>query len=125
MEIDHEDGSERIRSLSAHTLSAQPSCIDFSKQIPNIFVIGTYQLDESGSEDSSILTDETPEPEQPLQSRSGNLLLFRLEEDSTMFVSYIFHTSIYPIDSFPIPSCPHLSKRNFPSLPYTSSLLCS
>ena len=66
---------EPIESLSAITISAQPSCIDVSKSLPRIFVIGTYQLDETPAPPSNHDT----------QSRSGTLQLFRLEDDNTVY----------------------------------------
>ncbi|KAI4153945.1 MAG: hypothetical protein LQ340_002000, partial [Diploschistes diacapsis] len=76
------DNVDVVKSLSTRFLSAQPSCIDFSKPIPNVFVIGTYQLDEpsAATPDRSDAAEEAPSPQ---QSRSGSLQLFRLESDNT------------------------------------------
>ncbi|MCJ1331520.1 hypothetical protein MMC10_008211 [Thelotrema lepadinum] len=96
------------QSLFTTTLSAQPSCIDFSKSLPRIFVIGTYQLDDPPtSTQDAAAPEETPSP---AQSRSGTLQLFRLEDDDTMyspppptFPTQLTHPGT-PLQTLPLPS---------------------
>ena len=73
-----DDVSLLTNPLSTHFLSAQPSCIEFSSLLSSIFVIGTYQLDES----SEFAAGAEAAP--PAQSRSGSIEIFRLEDDDTM-----------------------------------------
>ena len=65
-EHEEADGILSVTSITSATLAAPPSCIEFSKRDAEIFVVGTYSLEEG---------------DQPLeggtQARSGSLLVFR------------------------------------------------
>ena len=72
-----------VGSIITAILNASPSCIEFSPLDPNIFVVGTYELDTTTAE-----TDiEHESGNAQTQSRSGSLVLFRLQEDR-LYVSY-------------------------------------
>ena len=66
------------KSLTTQILSSQPSCIDFSKLVPDVFAIGTYELDEA-SAPAAASEDISP----PQQSRKGSVQLFRLEQNGS------------------------------------------
>ncbi|KAF4955782.1 hypothetical protein FSARC_11762 [Fusarium sarcochroum] len=76
------DGSKLVSSKVSLTLDLPPSCIQFCPAHPELFVVGTYNLQkdeddaqqskEGEDEDSSAVT-KTP------QSRNGSLLVFRVD----------------------------------------------
>ena len=68
-----------VSSISI-TLASQPSCLEFSCQDPEYFVVGTYVLEEhESSEPDGSEISEQDENSRPKQNRSGSLMLFRLE----------------------------------------------
>ncbi|KAJ4255032.1 hypothetical protein NW762_009836 [Fusarium torreyae] len=76
------EGSKLVSSKVSLTLDLPPSCIQFCPAHPELFVVGTYNLQkdednaqegkEEGDDDSSGAT-KTP------QSRNGSLLVFRVD----------------------------------------------
>ena len=67
-----EDAPVPCKSFASVILDAPPSCIEFSRKVSQIFVVGTYSLIEA--EDASAP-----------QSRNGSLVLMRWDE-SGMYV---------------------------------------
>ncbi len=57
-----------LRSLTSITLELPPSCIEISSAFPDLFVVGTYYLEQQTNDQSGSLPQE----------RRGSLLLFRL-----------------------------------------------
>ena len=55
-------------------LTGQPTCIEFTKPCQSLFVLGTYELDERGSQGATVGT----------QKRTGSLQLYRLEKNADM-----------------------------------------
>ncbi|MCJ1399352.1 hypothetical protein MMC11_002554 [Xylographa trunciseda] len=76
-----EDGESviKIDSIFTTILEAPPSCIEWSKSAPDICVAGTYSLIESEGSDELG------------QSRSGSLVLFRLDGKSFTGAIEIYH----------------------------------
>ena len=75
-----EDVEEATVSSISIKLDSQPSCLEFSPNYPEYFVVGTYVLKEnqsSGPDGSESL--EQDEISRPKQNRSGSLMLFRLQ----------------------------------------------
>lgn len=81
-------GGESISSTQSMILGLPPSCIEFCPAHPDLFVVGTYNLEKSkealASEDEQgkdyeedLQTSGTSK--QP-QSRNGSIILFQLRE---------------------------------------------
>lgn len=58
-----------LRSLTSIILELPPSCLEFCSAFPDLFVVGTYYLEQDANDQSGSLPQE----------RRGSLLLFRLE----------------------------------------------
>ncbi|KAJ4411349.1 hypothetical protein N0V82_009000 [Gnomoniopsis sp. IMI 355080] len=94
-------GGESISSIQSMILDLPPSCIEFCPAYPDLFVVGTYNLEKS--EESQTAGNQTPEEQeedpqasgttkQP-QSRNGSIILFQLREGR-----------VYPIQTISQPS---------------------
>ncbi len=57
----------KTKLLRAQTLDLKPCCIAFNALHPQIFIVGTYELKEGDSEESS--------------TKEGSLILFHLEHN--------------------------------------------
>lgn len=79
------DDAKVIASEVSLTLSLPPSCIQFCPAHPDLFVVGTYNLEkneddaqvgtENGDEDDGDQVAATKTP----QSRNGSLLVFKVD----------------------------------------------
>lgn len=79
------DDAKIISSEVALTLGLPPSCIQFCPAHPNLFVVGTYNLEknddaQTGKEDDNgdddreqVIATKTP------QSRNGSLVVFKVD----------------------------------------------
>ncbi|KAF2102104.1 hypothetical protein NA57DRAFT_73540 [Rhizodiscina lignyota] len=66
-----------IVPLKSLILEAPPSCIEFSALFPDVFVVGTYVLEQTpGHSADATLENSTP------QTRHGELVYFRLSGDN-------------------------------------------
>ena len=75
-----EDVEEVTVSDISITLDSQPSCLEFSCHNPEYFVVGTYVLEAlQDPEPDASETLEHDEISRPKQTRSGSLMLFRLQ----------------------------------------------
>lgn len=61
-------------SVTSLTLNAPPSCIEFSTLFSNVFVVGTYVLEQDGH-------TSTASEARSNQTRHGQLIYFRLNGD--------------------------------------------
>ena len=66
-----------VKSLYSTQLPLPPSCVTFSPERPEYFVVGTYYLEREEGEDAAT-GDGASEPKGQAQSRSGSLILFRV-----------------------------------------------
>ena len=72
-----------IKSTVTKILDLPPSCIEFSLQQPDLFVVGTYNLENRSEAASSSVAGIEEQPDAPLpQKRSGSLLLFQLNRQT-------------------------------------------
>ena len=73
----------RLRAAHSTILDLPPSCIEFVPFCPELFVVGTYCLDSEETQNiekiSPVEEDQAPNTQHRSQSRSGSLLLYRLE----------------------------------------------
>jgi hypothetical protein len=76
------DSVQAIKSNRSLILDLPPSCIQFSPAHPDLFVVGTYNLEreENPGEGSDAASESEINISKP-QSRNGSLLLFRLQGD--------------------------------------------
>lgn len=79
-------GGESTSSTQSMILDLPPSCIEFCPAYPDLFVVGTYNLEKSEQTDTAEDEGRIDEEEnleasgtskQP-QSRNGSLILFQL-----------------------------------------------
>ncbi|KAG5920719.1 hypothetical protein E4U42_006094 [Claviceps africana] len=81
-----------IASTAHMTLDLPPSCIQFCPTNPELFVVGTYNLEKNSASARTELTaaEEVPQKEDDTvsvpQSRNGSLLLFLLDGSSLTLV---------------------------------------
>lgn len=78
------DDSKIVSSKVSLTLDLPPSCVQFCKLHPNLFVVGTYNLERN--EDAQKETDHDDDTDaanatKTLQSRNGSLLVFNVVGD--------------------------------------------
>lgn len=73
------DSAQLITSKLSLTLDLPPSCIQFCPAHPELFVVGTYNLEREEATDE-VAVESQAQTSKP-QSRNGSLLLFRLEGD--------------------------------------------
>jgi diphthamide biosynthesis protein 7 len=66
-----------IQSIDSLVLELPPSCLEFCPHDPQYAVVGTYSLERSNAD----AEDSAPEVEKS-QSRSGSLILIRVDGDS-------------------------------------------
>ena len=88
-EIDLTDSKSLGKSITTEILEDQPSCLEFSRCFPNLFVLGTYHLDTSSDGSKGQLSGgEQPsngeESAKKTQTRTGSLRLYSLRPDCTM-----------------------------------------
>jgi hypothetical protein len=78
------DDSKVISSKVSLTLDLPPSCIQFCPAHPDLFVVGTYNLEKNeediqenkqDSDDDEVVVTATKTP----QSRNGSLLVYRVD----------------------------------------------
>ena len=77
------DSAQLIASRISLNLELPPSCVQFCPAHPDLFVVGTYNLER---EDKVVHEngDEAPAAEAQAnrsQNRNGSLLVFRLKSD--------------------------------------------
>ncbi|KAJ4388163.1 hypothetical protein N0V93_008770 [Gnomoniopsis smithogilvyi] len=93
-------GGESISSTQSMILDLPPSCIEFCPAHPDLFVVGTYNLENS--EEAKTVDEEKLDEEEDLQasstgkqpqSRNGSIILFQLREGK-----------VYPIQTISQPS---------------------
>jgi diphthamide biosynthesis protein 7 len=82
---------EATKSLISTTLDLPPSCIEFSPIHPELFVVGTYNLEKQETDNDDEWEDvdgpaQTATAKKP-QERNGSLILFKLENDE-LYVPY-------------------------------------
>ena len=70
--------ARKTQCVAQEILDGQPSCIEFCPDFPDVFVVGSYKLEEGSSPASETLQDLADQAD---QVRSGNLSVFKLEED--------------------------------------------
>ncbi|CAD0018561.1 unnamed protein product [Aureobasidium pullulans] len=76
-----------INSIQSLILDLPPSCIEFCPVARDYFVVGTYFLEKKEQEASSEHTtennndEESEEVEKRPQTRTGSLILFKVEDD--------------------------------------------
>lgn len=79
--------SSPIEAIFSTVLDLPPSCVEFSPLSPELFVVGTYNLesevaaqatDENGDREEN---DETPHSK-TVQSRNGSLILFQISDET-------------------------------------------
>ncbi|KAH8819709.1 WD40-repeat-containing domain protein [Xylogone sp. PMI_703] len=86
----------KINPFCSTILDLPPSCIEFSPENREYFVVGTYNLqkEESASEEKG---DEPDEPGNDLpsapQSRNGSLILFQIIEDKLSLIQTLSYQS--------------------------------
>lgn len=80
-------GGESISSTQSMVLDLPPSCVEFCPAHPDLFVVGTYNLEKS--EDAQTTDEDNQDEEEDLQnsgtskqpqSRNGSIILFQLRE---------------------------------------------
>lgn len=79
-------GGESISSTQSMILDLPPSCIEFCPAYPDLFVVGTYNLEKSDQTDTVGDEEKIDEEENPQtsgtskqpQSRNGSIILFQL-----------------------------------------------
>jgi hypothetical protein len=79
-----------IGSIASHTLDLPPSCVEFSKQHPHLFVVGCYSLEKAEAPElAQEDTNETKKNEKDheltteqreRQKRTGSLILFQWDD---------------------------------------------
>ncbi len=67
---------QKIESRESLQLELPPSCVEFSPAHPSYFLVGTYYLQ---SEDTATGEDRDASAK---QSRSGNIIVFRVVDES-------------------------------------------
>lgn len=81
-------GGESISSTQSMILDLPPSCIEFCPAYPDLFVVGTYNLEKSEQPDT-VEDEEKVDEEEDLQtsgtskqpqSRNGSIIVFQLRE---------------------------------------------
>lgn len=79
--------AQLIRSRQSLTLDLPPSCIEFCPASPQLFVVGTYNLQteeapaEDGNAGSGDDDDATQVATRQSQNRNGSLVVFRLDDN--------------------------------------------
>lgn len=82
-------GGESISSTQSMILDLPPSCIEFCPAYPDLFMVGTYNLEKSEQPDTvenEQKADEEADPQtsgtsKKPQSRNGSIILFQLREE--------------------------------------------
>lgn len=96
-------------SLQKHvistTLDLPPSCIEFSEDSPDYFVVGTYNLEkdaavEEPQDDRDVVENDNSKKEAKTQERNGSLVLYRYENDE-LYVNLELQGSCGIFTSFP------------------------
>ncbi|RFU29122.1 hypothetical protein B7463_g7219, partial [Scytalidium lignicola] len=102
-----EDSNTTIKPLSSIILDLPPSCIEFSPENRNYFVVGTYNLqkDEDTLKEKGDYLNEQQDieahPSAP-QSRNGSLILFKIIEDKPALVQTLsYHSAILDLHFSP------------------------
>ncbi|KAI1067085.1 hypothetical protein LB506_004517 [Fusarium annulatum] len=90
------DDSKIVSSKVSLTLDLPPSCVQFCKLHPNLFVVGTYNLERN--EDAQKETDHDDDTDaanatKTLQSRNGSLLVFNVVGDDVHLVQTVSQPS--------------------------------
>ncbi|KAI1863669.1 hypothetical protein JX265_008886 [Neoarthrinium moseri] len=83
----------KVNSEWTHFLELPPSCIEFCPAHPSYFVVGTYNLQK---EEADAARDGAAQGEQPTnqpQTRTGSLVVFRLEGSTARHVQTLIHPS--------------------------------
>ena len=76
-----------ISSIQSLILDLPPSCIEFCPVARDYFVVGTYFLEKKEQEATAEDTaennndEESEEVEKKPQTRTGSLILFKVEDD--------------------------------------------
>ncbi|KAH7212421.1 hypothetical protein DER44DRAFT_822351 [Fusarium oxysporum] len=90
------DDSKIVSSKVSLTLDLPPSCIQFCNLHPNLFVVGTYNLERNGDAqketDNNDDTDTATATKTP-QSRNGSLLVFNVIGDDFHLVQTVSQPS--------------------------------
>ncbi|KAF4453572.1 WD repeat-containing protein 85 like protein [Fusarium austroafricanum] len=76
------DDPELISSKVRLTLDLPPSCIQFCPAHPELFVVGTYNLEKNGEDAQQSKPDDDSDPAAATktpQSRNGSLLVFKVD----------------------------------------------
>lgn len=76
-------GMTSISPIKSLELPIPPSCVAFSQEHPDYFVVGTYLLEKDAHGESSGDPAETIAPQQ----RSGSLILYRIDGDEMYVLS--------------------------------------
>lgn len=87
-EEEQADEIPRAKSKNCLILDVPPSCLEFSRLAHDVFVVGTYSLhhdEDTGEEDKSAAGGEE-EKSSAAQSRSGSLIVYRLNLDYSLYV---------------------------------------
>lgn len=92
-----------IESTISTTLDLPPSCIEFSPLNPELFMVGTYNLEkddeaevaESGSGEADEDEEQVKEKKKK-QERNGSLMLWKLEADRLSEPLTMLHTVTHP-----------------------------
>jgi len=84
-----------ITSIHSSVLPIPPSCVAFSPNSPDLFIVGTYFLEKN--EDSKEASEEGYEEPQP-QIRNGSLILCKVSGDDMCV--FLFHLSFGQKSSF-------------------------
>jgi diphthine methyl ester acylhydrolase len=74
------------------TLDLPPSCVEFSPESPEYFVVGTYNLEWDAAADEPQHNQDTVESDKSkdgakVQERNGSLVLYRFENDQ-LYVNF-------------------------------------
>lgn len=78
------DDSKLITPTQSLSLDLPPSCVQFCPAHPDFFVVGTYNLEKD--EDDAPEVDEELSASRKAQSRSGSLVVFKLDSESLLVV---------------------------------------
>ena len=69
-----------VRACETLILEEQPVCLEFTNAFRNVFILGTYELEEGNSTAS-----DCPRPSN--QTRRGSLQLFSLDKTCSVYES--------------------------------------
>lgn len=68
-----EDAVPSVTSRMSLILESPPSCLEFSPLDPELFIVGTYQLNAKADDGEHVQSKP--------QLRSGSIIVFRLRRD--------------------------------------------